>query len=128
MSTGQIVSDVWYMDGGTFRDHYQRVTQGGATKLQRCRQYMIRTSMIGFGLISWMPQNRQSRTSFQMRTGPQSMLGFTWTGKKFVCSDDDVDIVSYETGEFVRRQIWEHYTKWEDVPDSEFDSVGAGGG
>lgn len=123
MSVGARIQGVWYLDKAHFRDHYQRVTVGTSTKLQRCRQYTLIQSMQLFGVTSWNPDNMMKKSTFSFRTGPESNVGFAWIGsgsRVFICSSDDLSIIDHKTGEAVRAQVWEHYTKWKDVPDTEF--------
>lgn len=122
---GARISGEWYLDKRHFKDHYQRVTVGGSTKLQRARQYVIIQSMQLFGVTSIADEIRMKRNGFNFKTGPNTQIAISMPGRVFVCSSDDLDVIDYVTGEATRVQVWEHYTNWEDVPGSEFR---AGGG
>lgn len=113
----------WNLERASFRDLYQRVTVGGTTKLQRCRHYTITQSRRGFGLTSISPDNRTNQSSFNLFTGAGVTLAFSSTSRKYICTLDDVQVIDKKTGEAVQTQQWEHYTKWADVPDSEFGTT-----
>lgn len=115
----------WSLDKASFRDIYERVTVGTTTKLQRCRHYVIIRSRRGFGITSIRPSNRTSLSLFQLHTGPETSIQFGWVGgnRKFVCTFDETIVVDKKTGEATQEQYWEHYTKFKDVPGSEFGTI-----
>ncbi|HMO52303.1 MAG TPA: hypothetical protein PKE26_11895 [Kiritimatiellia bacterium] len=114
----------WSLQRATFRDIYQRVSVGTTTKLQRCRHYVIVQQRRVFGVTSIKPENRTSKSGFQLYTGPESQIGFQWVGnRKFICTLDDINVIDLKAGEVIQTQNWEHYTKWKDVPGSAFGTI-----
>lgn len=131
MTTGRIYDHEntsgppWKLDRATYKDLYQRVTQGTTTKLQRCRHYVITRSRILYGVTSITPENRKAMSLFSLWTGPETSAAFGWVGggRKFICTLDDLGITDHKTGEALHQQQWEHYSKWADVPDSDFGTT-----
>jgi hypothetical protein len=115
----------WSLDRATFRDLYQRETRGTQTILQRSRHYVFALSRRVFGVTQVKPENRTTRFTFDFYTGPETQVAFRWIGgnRKFICTLDDLQIVDKKTGEALHTQQWEHYTKWKDVPSSEFGTT-----
>lgn len=116
----------WSLDKATFRDIIERVTIGTTTKLQRCRHYTIIRSRRGYGITSIRPSNRTSAFQFDLVTGPTTSVRVSWIGgssRKFICTFDDTDVINKETGEAVQVQYWEHYSKFKDIPGSDFGTI-----
>ena len=112
----------WQLVKAYFKDHIVRVTQGLTTKLQKSRQYTIIQKRAGFGITSIKPDNDTSKLIFDLATGPETAIKWGWIGgnRKFLCTGDSTDVLDIKTGEAVQEQVWEHYSKPEDINDSVF--------
>jgi hypothetical protein len=112
----------WSLDRASFKDHVQVKVTGTSSVLQRRRQYVITMSRRVFGVTSVRPENDERKTAFSLYTGPSTQWGFTWIGgnRYFICTLDELQILDKKTGEAIHTQQWEHFSKWENIPNTEF--------
>jgi hypothetical protein len=114
----------WELVDAFFKDHIFRVAQGTGSKLQKSRQYTIIQRRKGYGITSIKPENDTSKSLFDLATGPETAIKWSWSGdggRKFLCTGDKTSVLNIETGEAIHEQTWEHYSKPEDIPDSAFN-------
>lgn len=83
-----------------------------AWKLTRARKLV--------GVNKFTPENGAFRTGFSLETGGGFAMTWADTAKKWLCTYDHLDVVSYETGECVQTQTWEHNTPFVVVDELEW--------
>jgi hypothetical protein len=120
MSVNANKLDDVYSDGMECRTESRTVVDGETSKMQWRDHYTIQLTQKFAQLISHNPENKQIRTSFTFKTGGGMEVVWSHTNKKFYCSLDDAVITDFITGEGEERQIWEHFTEFEDIPATHY--------
>jgi hypothetical protein len=109
----------WILDDFDTSGEYRENSSG---VIQTRDHYILNMNRRFVKLRSWTTERGESRTTFAFETGGgvTSVIG-PFSSKKFICSRDKLQIIDHITGEGIEAQVWEHYTKWEDVDNNAFE-------
>lgn len=72
------------------------------------------------GVTSFQEDTGSSRSAFDYRTGPDTRVAYASTAKKFRCTGHRLTPLTNEVGEQDEIQVWEFYSKWEELADNAF--------
>ena len=115
MSVSAVKLDEWYIDEPDCQVETRANEVDGVSTLQWRDHFTIKMSRVFAGLLAHYPETRSVRTSFTGRTSAGTIVTWSRTGKKFVCTQDSAPIEDAITGRGTELQTWEHYTDWEDI-------------
>jgi hypothetical protein len=112
--------DDWYSEGVQCQVETQTIVDGETSKLQ-WRDHFTITLVRKFAMMTaFYSETRKTRTSFSFKTGGGAQCFWSCTGKKFFCTSDEPRVMDTITGEGDESQTWEHYTDWEDIPNTHY--------
>jgi hypothetical protein len=73
-----------------------------------------------YGVTAFSEDVDKTLSAFSYRTGPDTVVAYASTGRKFICTGHKLVPTSTEAGEADEQQTWEFYGKWEEVADTTF--------
>ena len=120
MSVTAVKKDFWYSEGVQCQVETQTVVDGDTSKLQWRDHFTISLVQKFVKMIAFYSETRTSCSSFTFNTSADTQCTWSQTGKKFFCTSDEPKITDFITGEGEESQVWEHYTDWEDIPDTAY--------
>lgn len=91
-------------------------------KTMMCRdQYVMTIKRILCRLTMFGEEVGNTKSSWQLQTGPDTAINYTATAKKYVCTSDSLEMVDGIAGEIRQTQSWLYLSDWEDVRDGAFE-------
>lgn len=115
--------DSWWLVKAEPKDNITKITNpetGEALKFIRQSVWTVVIARTRFRVTSLESEIGSKRASFNVKTGPDSSVAISWTGKKFVCTADILTLDDAESGTCRQEQTWMHYSRLEEVDPDEF--------
>lgn len=69
-----------------------------------------------YRIVSFVSDVGQTRSSFNVKTGPDTAIAIAYTGKKFYCIEHTRELQNPETGQYIERQTWVHRSDGNLIP------------
>ena len=110
--------DDWWLVKADPKDNFTKTTNQETGELVKVIKQSVWTVVIArnrFRVTSLENQMGETRSSFLVKTGPDSSVSVAWTGKKFVCVADVLSVEDPQSGTCRQEQTWLHYGEPEEV-------------
>lgn len=89
---------------------------GEVTGYRERSMFTVITSRRVFKVTTFASEQGTTKSTFSLKTGPDTAVSVAYTGKKFYCTDHTRELVNAETGEYEERQTWVHRSEGEEHP------------
>lgn len=115
--------DAWRLVRVDPKDHTTKITNQETGEIVKLLKQSIWTVVIArnrFRVTTLESDIGNSRSSFNVKTGPDSDVAVARTGKKFICTEDTLTVDNPETGLCVQTQTWMHYGRPVEIDPDDF--------
>lgn len=89
---------------------------GAVTGYRERSMFTVAIARRSFKVTTFASEQGSTKSSFTLKTGPNTSVGVSYTGKKFYCVEHTRDLVNAETGEYEEKQTWVHRSEGEEHP------------
>ena len=119
MSLPTNYTDDWWLEKDSPRTSLEEVRDaatGAITGYREVNHFTIILVRYVLRVTALVTERGMTRSSFSVKTGPDTGITVSYIGKKFYCTEHTRGIVKAETGLYEERQIWVHRSIGELIP------------
>lgn len=112
-------ADAWWLEKEspkTVLEELKNAETGEAIEYREKHTFTIVLVRNVYRITQFVSERGQKRSTFQVKTGPDSAIAVSYTGKRFYCTEHTRALINAETGQYEERQTWVHKSDGNVIP------------